>query len=145
MNDHLVTLFCDDVRNTVNTLLGEIKEERLIPHLPRRAPVAPFNEMTVMGSAVREFVVRATPVWAGNTRVTITDDLIVVDVRDAEGRWLECWRSDVPNVTPQHTGAPVPKPVPAPEPEPVSEPSRFGPIQPGQLCVTPDGRFTIAK
>jgi hypothetical protein len=100
MDSHLVTLFCRDLTTAVNTLLGEIKEQ-LIPHLPRRAPVAPFDEMTVIGSAVREVVMRVSPVWAGNTRTTITDDLVVVDVRGTDGRWLECWRSDAPNVVPQ--------------------------------------------
>jgi hypothetical protein len=144
MNSHLVTLYQTDVTNAVATLLGEIKE-RLIPHLPIRVPVAP-HEMVVMGSNVRELLVHSTPVWKGNVRVTVTDDLVVIDVRDSDGRWLECWRSDAPNVVPQHTGAPMPKPVPAPEP-PAPEPPAPEPptsVQPGQV-IEHDGYFTVAR
>jgi hypothetical protein len=101
LNTHQVHLFCDDVKNTVNTLLDAIKE-RLIPHLPVRAPTLP-HELTALGR-VREFVVHTTPVWRNNTRVTIEGDVITVDARGADGRWLECWRSDAPDMIPVHRG-----------------------------------------
>jgi hypothetical protein len=143
LDSHLVTLYQTDLFNAVATLLGEIAP-RLIPHLPRHAPVAPFDQLTAMGNSVpRELVVHSAPAWRGNVRTAIEDDLITVAVRGADGCFVEVWRSD--GVVPQRVGEPVPKPMPAPEPVPVPEPLvNFGPTQPGQV-VEVDGYFTVAR
>jgi hypothetical protein len=137
VNNHLLTLFVVDIKNAVATLLREI-EPLLSPYLPARTPVGP-QDITVMGGPVREVVMRVAPIWRGNTRVTIADDLIVVEARTSNG-WVEAWRSDVPAV-PQSARAPAPAPIPAPEatPEPPPEP------QPGQLCANDSGFFFWAK
>jgi hypothetical protein len=146
VNSHLVTLFVDDIKRAIATLLDEIKP-RLIPHLPARAPAGPQN-ITVMGGPVREVVMRVTPIWRGNTRVTVEGDLIVVEARTTDG-WIEPWRSDCPDaVVQQRAAAPAPTPAPAPAPAPEAAPEltsrSFGPVQPGQV-IEVNGRFTVAK
>jgi hypothetical protein len=85
------------------------------------------------GSA--QMTVKLDPGLIARTRVVVANDTATVELYDpARESWAEIGRSDSPALVP----------TPEPEPEP-AESSRFGPVVPGQLCVTPDGRFTIAK
>jgi hypothetical protein len=66
-------------------------------------------------------------------RIVVCDD--VATIEEFDGRdWKEAWRSAAPA-----SSAPVPE-APAPE-----QPSRFGPPVPGQVILTADGRWAVAK
>jgi hypothetical protein len=99
MNNHTVTLFADDVRNIVGTLLKELAP---LLALPARPP-APSERLNIIGGGFHSVTLHSAPAWRGCTRVTMVDDLITVEVL-RDGDWVPAWRSDGQPIAAPRTG-----------------------------------------
>jgi hypothetical protein len=96
MDDHLTLLFADDVRRQAATLLNALMPRCIAPHLPPPRPPRP-ETFDIVGSGARshDLVYHPRPAWEGNVRLTVDGvrvDRLTVEVRQADGRWIEVWQ-----------------------------------------------------